>query len=95
MSEQEEKELRDEIFQEEMMREELRKLSSEDLAHIDNIITGINKLKESKSNSMSLWIMLIMWTLGMPKCELFNKEKDEQNNKNGESDPVEKGTQCS
>lgn len=95
MSEQEEKGLRDEIFQEEMMREELRKLSSEDLAHIDNIITGINKLKESKSNSMSLWIMLIMWTLGMPKCELFNKEKDEQNNKNGESDLMEKGTQCS
>lgn len=86
MSEQEEKELRDEIFQEEMMREELRKLSSEDLAHIDNIITGINKLKESKSNSMSLWIMLIMWTLGMPKCELFsnaatNKEVENETDK--------------
>lgn len=54
MSEQEEKELRDEIFQEEMIREELRKLSSEDLVHVDNIITGLNKLRESKSNSIPL-----------------------------------------
>lgn len=73
MSEQEEKELRDEIFQEEMMREELRKLSSEDLVHVDNIITGLNKLRESKPTSMSFWMMITLWILGIPlPMEGFN-----------------------
>lgn len=67
MNEQEEKELRDEIFQEEMMRTELLKnFSSEDLVHVDNIITGINKLRESKPTSMSVWMMILMWLFGVP-----------------------------
>ena len=82
MSEQEEKELRDEIFQEEMMREKLRKLSSEDLAHVDNIITGLNKLRGSINSSM--WIVFLMWLLDIPMSEsnstvISNKEEDEAN----------------
>lgn len=82
MSEQEEKELRDEIFQEEMMREKLRKLSSEDLAHVDNIITGLNKLRGSINSSM--WIVFLMWLLDVPMSEfnstvISNKEEDEAN----------------
>lgn len=82
MNEQEEKELRDEIFQEEMMREELRKLSSEDLVHIDSIITGLSNLKGSKSISSSMWVMLLMWLLDIPMSEfnstvISNKEEDE------------------
>ena len=82
MSEKEEKELRDEIFQEEMMREKLRKLSSEDLAHVDNIITGLNKLRGSINSSM--WIVFLMWLLDIPMSEfnstvISNKEEDEAN----------------
>ena len=84
MNEQEEKELRDEIFQEEMMREELRKLSSEDLAHVDNIITGLNKLRGSINSSM--WVMLLMWLLDIPMSEfnstvISNKEEEDEADK--------------
>lgn len=82
MTEIEEKELRDEIFQEEMVRSELRKLSGEDLAHVDNIITSISKLKESRSVDATMWAMLFMWFLGMPMSRFngvitSNKEEDE------------------
>ena len=82
MSEQEEREIQDEIFQEERVREGLRKLSSEDLEHIDSIVTNIYKLRENKSVDSTLWAMLFMWFLGMPASDVnavltSNKEENE------------------
>lgn len=81
--------------------------NEEGLKLIDSImgnLVELKKLDNSKPGSASfrMWIMFIMFLFGMPSLEqpLFGLEptertEDEQGIKDGESDSVEEGTQCS